>query len=446
MHPHSRAKRLRLLFSIDRLAGTLWFIPSLMAVASLLTATLTLYIDSRWQPGEDGFLSVFFQTNVSGAQAMLSTIAGSMITVAGVVFSVTVVALTLASSQFGPRLLRGFITDNVNQAVLGTFIATFLYSLIVLKAAYKSDDAPFIPHVSLLVSFFFAMASIAALILFIHRITISIQASSIIGRVLSQFSSSIERLTTAKAPAAHYVVDERRADLIHTFASPCHGYLARIDIEGITTWAKESGRRLELHIRLGEFIAADMTLFSISDPPLREPDHDLLRRAVTIGSQRNPIQDLTYSILQIVEVAVRSLSPGINDPFTAIACIDRLSAPLRTLAARYFAPEFVHDDAHQVRMRMPTETWAGILTASFAQIRQNAQGKPAVLISLFAAYARIASGTIDPVRLSGIKHHADMTWAVVERSVAEAHDRADCARMRDHMTAIIGAQRVLGAS
>lgn len=442
MHPRSRAKRLRLLFSIDRLAGTLWFIPAVMAVASLLAATLSLYIDSRWQPGDDGFFSVLFQANVSGAQAMLSTIAGSMMTVAGVVFSVTVVALTLASSQFGPRLLRGFITDNVNQAVLGTFIATFLFSLIILKAAYQNADTPFIPHVSLLVSLFFALASIAALILFIHRITISIQASSIIGRVLTQFASSIDHLTTAKAPSAPSAGADFHADLIQTFAAPDSGYLARVDTESIITWSQEVDRHLALHIRLGEFVAADMALFTVSGPPLTDADRDLLRGAITIATQRIPIQDLACSILQIVEIAVRSLSPGINDPFTAIACIDRLSGPLRVLAGRYFAPEFVNDDNDMVRLHMPTETWPSIMAACFAQIRQNAQGKPAVFSSLFAAYARIASGTTDPDRLSSIKHHADMAWALVESSVGEAHDRTDCAGVHTHMSAVIAAQRV----
>jgi len=445
MHPRSRAKRLRLLFSIDRWAGTLWFIPTLMAVSSLLAAALTLYIDSTWQPGDDSFLSVLLQANVTGAQAMLSTIAGSMMTVAGVVFSVTVVALTLASSQFGPRLLRGFITDSVNQAVLGTFIATFLYSLIILKAAYQNSETPFIPHISLLVSLFFALSSIAALILFIHRITISIQASSIIGRVLSQFASSIERLTTAKPPPGSGAADGKPVDMIHTFAAPSHGYLVRVDTESLMTWAEELDRRVELQVRIGEFIAADMSLFTISGPPLCEPDLHLLRGAITIATQRIPIQDLTYSILQIAEIAVRSLSPGINDPFTAISCIDRLSGPLRLLAGRFFALECIRDDNHQVRLRIPTDTWPGIMTASFAQIRQNAQGKPAVFLSLFGAYARIASGTTDPDRLSDLNHHADMTWAVVESSVPEAYDRADCGRARDLMTAIIGAQRVLGA-
>ena len=175
--------RAQLLKYWDRIRSSFWFLPSLMACGAVALALATVALDGSVTDDWLQTLAWVYTGGAEGASAVLETIAGSMITIAGVVFSLTLVALSLASSQFGPRLLRNFMRDTANQVVLGTFVATFLYCLLVLRTIRRADEVAFVPHLSVTLGVLFAIASLGVLIYFIHHVSVSIQADEIIARV-----------------------------------------------------------------------------------------------------------------------------------------------------------------------------------------------------------------------------------------------------------------------
>jgi uncharacterized membrane protein len=334
-----------------------------------------------------------------GARAVLSAIAASMITVAGVAFSVTIVALTLASQQFGPRLLRNFMRDRGNQVVLGTFIATFTYCLIVLRTI-RSGSAEFVPHVSVTIGILLALASLGVLIYFIHHAAVSIQAPEVIAMVAGDIQDGIERLFPEKLayPAKEQHDDlseeiaknfEIRGDFITAGAS---GYLQSINGDKLMEVAEKNDLVLLLKRRPGDFVVLGGELAKIQ--PCGRVNHNIANEILGVfifGTQRTHLQDVEFSIEQLVEVAVRALSPGINDPFTAINCIDRISSALCMLAQRSFPSPLRHGAEGKLRVIARPVTFAGIANAAFDPIRQYGRSSAAVTIRLLEAIATIAT-------------------------------------------------------
>ena len=182
----------RLRAAWETIRTTYWAVPSVMALTALALSVGMIQLDRTLTPKLLGTLSWVYTGGPEGARAVLSTIAGSMITVAGVTFSITIVALTLASQQFGPRLLRSFLRDLGNQIVLGTFVSTFVYCLLVLRTVRGNDDAQFVPHLAVTLGVVLAMLSLGVLIFFIHHVSTSIQASQIIASVAADLEASID--------------------------------------------------------------------------------------------------------------------------------------------------------------------------------------------------------------------------------------------------------------
>jgi uncharacterized membrane protein len=334
-----------------------------------------------------------------GAREVLATIAASMITVAGVSFSVMIVALTLASQQFGPRLLRNFMRDTGNQFVLGTFIGTFSYCLIVLRTV-RGGGEEFVPHISITVALVFALASLGVLIYFIHHAAVSIQAPELIATVAKDLDQSIERLFPEKL--GHPPEQDQPScseDLIEEFElhgdriPALHsGYLQSIDTEQLMKIATERELVLLLKYRPGDFLIQDSELV-ICKPAgrLNQQITAEIQNAFLLGTQRTHLQDAEFSVQQLVEVAVRALSPGINDPFTAINCIDRISAALCLLAQRSFPSALRYDEQRNLRIIARPVSFGGIVNAAFDSIRQYGRSSAAVTIRLLEAIAVIAT-------------------------------------------------------
>jgi uncharacterized membrane protein len=333
-----------------------------------------------------------------GARAVLSAIAASMITVAGVAFSVTIVALTLASQQFGPRLLRNFMRDRGNQVVLGTFIATFTYCLIVLRTI-RSGSAEFVPHVSVTIGILLALASLGVLIYFIHHAAVSIQAPEVIAMVAGDIQDGIERLFPEKLGcAAKEEHDDLSEEIAKNFevrgdvtTARASGYLQSINEDKLMEVAEKNDLVLLLKLRPGDFVVPDGELAK-SQPCGRVTDSmkNEIRGAFIFGTQRTHLQDLEFSIEQLVEVAVRALSPGVNDPFTAINCIDHIAAALCVLAQRSFPSPLRRDETGKLRVIAKPVSFEGIVHAAFDSIRQYGRSSAAVTLRLLDAIARIA--------------------------------------------------------
>ena len=423
--------RAQLLKSWDRIRSGFWFLPSLMACGAVALALATVSLDGSVDGDWVRTLSWVYTGGAEGASAVLQTIAGSMITIAGVVFSLTLVALSLASSQFGPRLLRNFMRDTTNQLVLGTFVATFLYCLLVMRTIRRTDEIAFVPHLSVTLGVLFALASLGVLIYFIHHVSVSIQADEIIARVGAELLDGIDRLfpkqigeaepapgtDAARLPAAF----DREARVVESTGD---GYLQIVDADGLMARAAEADAILRVERRPGQYVIQGSPLVSVW-PGERVTDEFAaqVNSAFVLGNQRTDAQDIEFAVHQLVEIAARALSPGVNDPFTAITCVDRLGSALCRLARRDLPSPCRYDEHKRLRIVAPRVTFTGILDAAFNQIRQYSRSSAAVAIQLLDTISAIAAAAHRPEDRNALRRHADMIARGAREGLPEAGDR-----------------------
>lgn len=413
-------------------SSSYWFVPAVMATISIALSLGTTAFDTVLPRDVTEKISWLYSGGPEGARSILSTVAGSMITTAGVVFSITIVVLSLTSSQYGPRLLGNFIRDTGTQVVLGTFIATFIYCLFTLRVVRSGVSGSFVPHLSITIAIVLALASTAVLIYFIHHISTSIQADSIITAVYRDLNAAIDRHFPEQQD--HGVGEPDRIDVRAALPEEFHrdgwpvasdnsGYLQAIDFDGLMRTAVENDFILSLHSRPGEFIAAGAHLVTVW--PREHWDEKLSSRVNSSfiqGRQRTDQQDIEYLIYQLVEVALRALSPGINDPFTAMTCINWLSAGLGRIAQRKFPSAFSYDDKGNLRLVSVPVSFDQIVEAAFGQIRNAAASHVQVILCLFDAIAAIAPHIRVAERRKVLEHHAEL---VMQSGREMAHIKDD---------------------
>ncbi|MBK4736566.1 DUF2254 domain-containing protein [Noviherbaspirillum pedocola] len=423
----------------EYLSASLWFLPSLMAGAAIVLAQLMVEMDRRGANAWLSQMSWIYGGGAEGASAVLQTIAGSMINIAGVVFSLTLVALSLTSSQFGPRLLRNFMRDRSNQLVLGTFLATFLYCLVVLRTVRHEDYGAFTPHLSVTVAVVFALASLWVLIYFIHHVSMSIQADEVISRAGTELQQVMDRLFPERIGQGKSERGEHRdhdwesralaafreggEQQIGTICVPRDGYLQMIDADALISAACAGDMALRLERRPGQYLVEGMPLLSIWPAQrLEQQLADRLLAAFAIGAARTPTQDIEFAVLQLVEVGVRALSPGTNDPFTAIACIDRLSAALHHLARRDMPDACRYDKYGKLRLKAMAADFPSIVDVAFNQLRQYASGNVDVMMRMLEAIATVAPACTREADTRALQRHAEMIAAAASRSLQEEND------------------------
>ncbi|MCU0493045.1 MAG: DUF2254 domain-containing protein [Chloroflexaceae bacterium] len=425
----------------ETLRTNFWFVPSLMAGGAVLVAFVMLTLDARLENSVIRGLPGVYAGGPEGARSLLSTVASSVITVAGTTFSITIAALTLASSQYGPLLLRNFVRDRGNQAVLGTFIATFLYCLLILRtirAEAGLADTEFVPHLAVSVAMGLAVASVAVLIYFIHHIATAIQADTIITAVSTDLHTAITRLfpTTigqhqpTRAPAS--LEADRRTRATQTARAVTvaeSGYLQAIDAEALLHLAIEHQLTIELFYRPGAFLVRGSPLAQVWPVNRFSPSvRQALRDACVVGHARTQSQDVEFAINQLVQIAVRALSPGVNDPFTAIICIDRLGAVLCQLAGRTMPDAYRYDDDGYLRVITPPVTFAHLVNVACDQIRQYGRSSVAVTIRLLEMLERVADYSYTDEQRTALLRQVEMIWHGSQQTLAETADRADVER------------------
>ncbi len=429
----------------ESLRANFWFVPTVMVAAAVVLSLVTINLDKAAAASNRvATLGWTFTRGPEGSRAVLSTVAGSMMTITSVTFSITIVALQLASSQFGPRLLRNFMRDRGNQFSLGTFIATFAYCLLVLRTVNGTEDQRFVPHIAVTVGLILALTSLGVLIYFIHHAAASIQAETVIANVGRDLEEAIGRLypESAGAESPNHSTDQsiladfRRDSL--PVASDQSNYLQNIDLERLIDVASEHKIILRVPQRPGKFVVkgADLARVLPADR-LNDEIADAVRDAFYFGAIRTLTQDIEFAIDQLVEIAVRALSPGVNDPFTAINCVDRLSAALVTLSGREFPSDFRLDDNGELRLVTNSSTISGLVNAAFDQIRQAARNDAAVTIRLLESIAAIATQTRNPTWHLALKRQAEMIQRSSAQAIPEGIDRSEVdSRFREVIQAL----------
>jgi uncharacterized membrane protein len=417
----------RLINLAERLHGSLWFIPTLMVAGAFVLGLGMVGLDDDLKAR--GILKIpgVYGGGPEGARAVLATIAGSMITVTGVTFSITIVAMTLASTQFGPRLLAHFLRDRGNQFVLGAFLATFMYCLMVLRRVNGLEDSEFVPHLSVSLGIVFGVASLFVLIYFIHHSAQAIRAEYVIALVGHDLDCGIEKLY----PRADGAPDDEEDEPAEPDGQPASipsvrtGYIQAIDREGLLSLAAERDLVIRINYKAGRYVMHGCPLVGVW--PARGADEfaSSIQDAFIIGPQHTSEQDVEFCVHQLVEVALRALSPGINDPFTTINCVDRIGASLLLLAGRA-TPSHQHRDAKgKLRVICPFDTFSDITDAALNPIRQSAERNAAVLIRLLEVIAEITPHTRCAAQRLVLQRHVAMIARSAERGLPEEEDLND---------------------
>jgi uncharacterized membrane protein len=441
------------------LHSSFWFLPSLMVGGAVVLAMTTIALDEAVTDEWLQALGWAYTGGADGATSVLGAIAGSMITIAGVVFSMTLVALSLASSQLGPRLLRNFMRDTTTQVVLGTFVSTFVYCLLVLRTIRRADEIAFVPHLSINIGVLFALVSVGVLIYFIHHVAISIQADQVVARVGQELAEEIDRLFPEpigqeQGRPAIESIDASIPEAFDREARPVlaagDGYLQHIDGDALMTLATQADVLLRLERRPGQYITGGRLLV-MAWPGDRVTDEFAaqVNDAFALGNQRTSAQDVKFAIHQLVEIAVRALSPGINDPFTAVACVDRLGSGLCRLAQRNMRSPYRHDEQHQLRVVATPIAFTEIVDTSFNQIRQYARPSAAVTMRLLETIAVIAEAVHRPEDWAALRRHAEMIVRGAREGLPEREDQRaveDCFEMTIRVLQESQAARLSGAN
>ena len=424
--------RSRLSAGTQSLASTLWFVPTLLVVCSAILGVVLVEVSAQIDPIVVPRWPRLFGGGAESARGMLATIAGSMITVAGVTFSLTMLAVTQASSQFTPRIHRSFMRDRTSQIVLGELAGVFTYCLVVLRTI-RSDQSVFVPAVAVLAGLVLAIVGIGLLIYYLHHIASALQASSIIAHIADDTSLAIARVFAAAGDAPRSEPPQELVGLApdatwQPVLAERTGYVQRVDLSALLAVAAEEQLVVRMDRGVGEFAASGTPLVSVSrsanvSPPLGRA----LNRAFTLGRHRAIEQDVSFGIGQLTEIALKALSPGMNDPITAVTCVDYLVAVFIDLASRREEPAWRASDG-TVRLIVAGPTFAGLVDSSFDEIRRAAATQPIVLARLLEACRLIGEATVDIERRCCLRRHVDRIEAEVAQQTLIDADRADLAR------------------
>ncbi|TCO11064.1 DUF2254 domain-containing protein [Natronoflexus pectinivorans] len=413
----------------EDLNSSFWFIPVMMLMLASGSAMGLIYLDSQTSYTPDGVLKYLLPASIDSARSILVIIGGAMIGVAGTVFSITLVVLTLASSQLGSRLVRNFMYDKLNQVVLGTYVSSFVYCLIVLTSIKDSTDFNFVPAISVLVALVSAMIGIILLVVFIHHVSMSIQSDKVISDISESMSKSIKKLFPDEIglEEENAIPDINALKTEYAYKQKItnskSGYLQSIDGQGLMNLAVNNDCVIVLRFRPGNFLTQGMVLCEVfCNEECSKNLHEKIQNDFILGKVRTPLQDAEFSIHQMVEVAARALSPGVNDPYTAIACIDNLTSIMCYLAGAEFPSPYRYDSQGKLRIVADTHTFSGMLNTAFNQIRQYGEGSPAVLIRLMEAMLTISTFTRNKNQQKLINLHAKMIMNAAKNSFSEKHD------------------------
>jgi uncharacterized membrane protein len=419
------------------LRTNLWLVPAIEVLAAIALFAGTLSLDRAAYHGDFGVPSWVISGSADGARQILTAIAAAVITVVGVVFSIILVTLTLASTQFGPRMLRNFIRDRGTQLTLGTFVATFVYAVLVLVSIGPGPHGAFVPHIGVTVTLALMVVALGVLIYFIHHTATSIQLPQVIAGIARELSEAIDvqggyDTTTGLAgdreagPSAAELASRLKESGV--VRAPESGYLQFIRHGVLVQFAADANAVISLDYRPGHFLVQGHPFALVWPPEAATRVSDALGRAHVTGPNRTLTQDVSFGVDQLVEIAIRALSSAVNDTFTALTCVDWLGDSLCKITARWH-PARVHRDSEGfIRVITAEPSHERLVQRAFEKIRQASDGMPAVMIRQLDALVKIMAETSGVEQRRVLLDQAAMILRASERSVPEEADRADVRR------------------
>ena len=419
--------KLRLQLFFDSLRYSYMTVPMILSLCGLGLALMTLKVDEVSLNFDGNGLgarignSILYSGGADGARALLGAIAGSIISVSALASSIAITALALASGQFGSRLLRTFMDDRGFQVALGVFNGTFLFCLVVLRAIRSSDEGAHfgsgVPQISVTAALALAVLCVFLLIYFLHHMAQSIQAPFVIADAARDLNSEIERLfgvgKSAKFGACATDEQHRRIeieklpdfDLGINIEATKEGFLRAVNYDVLLRIAVQEDAIFKLGYGAGDWVVKGDPLLTVWPPRNPMIYEDRARGCFLTGRSRTTVQDAEYGFNQLVEVGARALSPGINDPFTAITCLGHIGASLRHILRCEIPSPYLLDDEGKLRIITHTVTFPSLCDSGFDMIRHYGANSPKVILSLLETLAEVgAKCKTDEQRAAIIRH------------------------------------------
>ena len=395
-------KRLRQLLrqATYNLRGGFLVRPLIIALALGCAGAMLAWVEETFPTFSDVVPRAIFPSHADPqvAQFILGGIAASIMTVVSIVFAILLMTLTLASMQFSPRIIVSFAKDRVTQWTLGIFLGTFCYCMAALPAAHQLPQ-PFAPVATVMGAMLLALACVAWLLFFIHHISQAISVSHIVDRIASETEVLIDEMM----PGPHQPNATPDPQLLEpttwetAIASPNSGYIRFIDTGRLVALAKSYRVKARVMRRVGHFVPAGTTLMMVYKGNRLSPDQsEELLDTVDLGPSRTLEQDVEFGVLQIVDIALKAISPAVNDPTTGVSCVDQLSRILIRFAARETPAPLLYDPPGIIRASIEWIDFDGLLTSAFEQIRLYSQADLAVSLRLLRALIDIAGTAADP--------------------------------------------------
>ncbi len=418
------------------LRASLWFIPMILFIGSIILAVAMIQVDLSVGTEALIELSPVFAISAEGARTMLLAVAGSMLTVVALSFGLSLTAMTFASGQFTPRILRNFMRDRPNQFILGYFVGIFAYAMITLLAIRSSEEVLFIPVIAVFVGLLFGLGGVIVLICFIHHISESLQITKILENIVADTKKAIPTMFPKDAvdPAGQkekrqaWRADENQQWV--TVPSAEAGYVQDVDTEHLIKFAKDNGVILRMECGIGKFVPLGAALISVSGKNYSgdvESGHDeetisILNAGYSLERYRSIERDVGYGIRQIVDIALKALSIGVNDTSTGVNCIHFISDILGEIARKEFPPK-VRSSTGRPCLIAKAPDFGDYVETAFGQIRISGNGNIAIFEQLAEAVSFVATCTDDKSRLRVLKRQLTLTAEFADQTLETEHEK-----------------------
>jgi uncharacterized membrane protein len=428
----------------EALRTNLWLVPVLETIAVVLLFAVTYTVDRAAYDGLIQFPSWVLSGTADVARVLLATVAAAIITVVGIVFSITIVALTLASTQFGPRMLRNFVRDPGTQLSLGTFVASFCYAMIALVSVGGGPHGDFVPHLSITVTLTMTLFDVAVLIFFFNHIATMIQLPVVISRIATTLVNEVTAMESADAFGVGVARGPSQEELLAQLAesgapirTPRSGYLQVIRHDVLVKIATKAEAVVQLPHRPGHFMVAGQVIARVWPPEAAESVAERLALGHVAGAYRTLPQDVSFGFDQLVEIALRALSPAVNDTFTGMTCVDWIADCLCRIAPIWHPHRVRRDSDGNIRVIAFQPSFERLVERTFDTIRQAAVGMPAIMIRQLDAIAKVIEQVPDRQRRTALIRQAEAIQRSNLATVPDASDRDDVTRRYEAVLALV---------
>jgi uncharacterized membrane protein len=428
----------------EQLRTNLWLVPIVETFVVVLLFIVSYSVDRAAYDGLVTLPSWVLSGTGDVARVLLATVAAAIITVVGIVFSITIVALTLASTQFGPRMLRNFVRDPGTQIALGTFVASFCYAMITLVSVGGGPHGEFVPHLSITVTLTLTLLDVAVLIFFLNHIAAMIQLPVVIARIAASLDDEIAALErggvysvgAARGPS-HEELLAHLAESGAPIHTPRSGYLQVIRHDTLVKIATKADAVVQLPYRPGHFVVAGQVIARVWPPEAAESVADRLALGHVTGAYRTLPQDISFGFDQLVEIALRALSPAVNDTFTGMTCVDWIADCLCRISTSWRPQRIRRDAEGHIRVIAFQPDFARLVERTFDTIRQAAVGMPAIMIRQLDALAKVIEQTPDRRHQTALVRQAEAIQRSNLATVADPSDRDDVTRSYEAVMALL---------